>query len=64
MFVMIPARPRDIKPSDEDLSGCLASGFLKPKKTMPVVPKRNLPKPTVNELETDDAPASDWFYLN
>ncbi len=43
-----------------DLSGCL-SGVLKPKKT---APKPTQPKKTQVEIELDDSPASDWFYLN
>jgi hypothetical protein len=43
-----------------DLSGCL-SGVLKARKT---TPKTIPPKKTPVEIELDDSPASDWFYLN
>jgi hypothetical protein len=51
---------------EEDLSGCLTSGFLKPKKTMPIASHDPVPtdRMNVNEIEIDEDPGSDWLYLN
>jgi hypothetical protein len=49
---------------DEDLSGCL-SGFLKPKRTAVIEPKRQPIEPSKPKIEIDDTnPGSDWFYTN
>jgi hypothetical protein len=52
--------------NDEDLSGCLSSGFLNRKKTTPIVSQNTRPtkREIATETPTDEDTGSGWLYLN
>jgi hypothetical protein len=51
---------------DEDLSGCLTSGFLTRPKSTPQVNRQTLPteRASVNEIQIDEDKSSGWLYLD